>query len=149
MDSLNIGFMLYFQVGLVLLGYLFCRRVRALRTHLLTIEADLEATVQNFEARLSTIASRGVPAEVPSPAPACAESSTCRETKREIAFELAKSGFGTAGIAERLEMQPVEVDLLLKVSRCRRGRPAEDLSGHSTSPPHMLDVPGVAAETAG
>ena len=149
MNSLSIGFMLYFQAGLVLLGYLFYRRIRALRVQLLTIEADLAAAVQNFEARLNTMASRGAPAEAPAPAPARARSSARRETKREIAFELAKTGFGTAGIAERLEMQPVEVELLLKLSRLRRGRPADDLSVHSTSPPHIHDVPGVEAETAG
>ena len=148
MDTLGIGFMLYFQAGLVLLGYLFFERIRALRVQVLTIEADLEAVVRNLEASLNTTASRAQASDPSVPLPASETPHTRRATKREIVLELVKSGADTAEIAERLKMQPAEVDLLLKASRYRRGHAPGACSapGPSSS---ILDLRGVGPEIAG
>ena len=148
MDTLSIGFMLYFQVGLVLLGYLFFQRIRALRVQVLTLEADLEAAVRNLEASLNTTASRAHASDPSVPLPASETPQARRETKREIVLELANSGADTAGIAERLRMQPAEVDLLLKASRYRRAHASDARSACAPSP-RILDLRGVAPDTAG
>ena len=148
MDTLSIGFMLYFQAGLILLGYLFFQRIRALRVQVLTLEADLEAAVRNLEVRLNTTASRAQASGASTTLPNIERPQARRETKREIVLELAKSGADTAGIAERLKMQPAEVDLLLKASRYRRSYAPNEAADRAPNP-RILDLPGVTPEAAG
>lgn len=148
MDTLSLGFMLYFQAGLVLLGYLFFRCIRVLRGQVLTMEADLEAAIQSFEVRLNTIASRA-PASSAPPSSAVRERPRARrETKREVVLALAHGGADAAAMAERLSLQPAEVDLLLKASRYRRAYAPNEAAVRAPSP-RILDLSGVTPEAAG
>ena len=147
-DTFSIGFMLYFQAGLILLGYLGFRRIRLLRVQVLTLEADLDAASQNFEARYRAIALRAPAKNTSTPASSHEDPQAHRKTKREIALELAVSGMDAAEIAERLGMQIVEVELFLKASRHRKGD-AWDANTTRVPAPPSLDLPGLAREYPG
>ena len=147
-DTFSIGFMLYFQAGLILLGYLGFRRIRLLRVQVLTLEADLDAASQNIEARYRAIALRAPPKNTSTPACSHEDPQAHRKTKREIALELAVSGMDTTEIAERLGMEIAEVELCLKASRYRKGD-AWDANTTGVRARPDLDLPGLAREYPG
>jgi hypothetical protein len=113
-----------FLVAAAFLLYWTQRRVHLLRMRFLNLEARIEAALDELRERLNELPS--APANRPlapvastGPAPGAG-----RSEQRWKALDLARQGAGTREIARTLEMQPAEIDLLLKVSRYQKDMPS-------------------------